>query len=296
MQQPEALPAAPPTGGSATTQTTTRQYEQLSSIGSAPFMMSAADMERATGRRLEDVPTQVKTGSVETIGIVKQPIETTIFLRPLAFPSCLGLACFFASTWLVSTYYCDWWGGVTTPGQFFWFVLMTGGVGQFISGLYGFPARDNMACVIHVFWGSFFIYYGLTELLKATGSLPATTDKYETNVGLALVFSPLMAITWVCCIAAFTREAALVVTLFLLAMGSTLAIPGFDNGNSATIKAAAYFFMLASLAALYRVMVYLVLEGWGQIPRWLPVVKMPWEKLRGHVAIPINEPGIKKGQ
>jgi hypothetical protein len=62
------------------------------------------------------------------------------------------------------------------------------------------------------------------------------------------------------------------------------------------MKAAGYILMLSSLTALYRVLAFLLKEGWAQLPRWYPVFKTPWESRRPYITIPTEEPGIKKGQ
>jgi len=54
-------------------------------------------------------------------------------------------------------------------------------------------------------------------------------------------------------------------------------------------------FQLSALSALYRVMLFVLLEAFGTLPGWL-TVKTRWEKLRGQVSIPVDEPGVKKGQ
>lgn len=70
----------------------------------------------------------------------------------------------------------------------------------------------------------------------------------------------LTAFTWSCCIGACARDAALLVTLLALALGSTIALGSWfqygDDGIRAGIKAAGYFFIISAVAAWYRVTVY----------------------------------------
>ena len=96
--------------------------------------------------------------------------QTRIFLRPIAAPSCLGFCMFFHSTFVVATYLASWWGRSDSQSIIWPFVAVTG-LGQFMAGFYGFNARDNLACVIHVSWGSFFIAYGIQQFLIDLGYL-----------------------------------------------------------------------------------------------------------------------------
>lgn len=94
----------------------------------------------------------------------KEP-DVTIFLRPIAAPAALGLAGFSGSTFITASYIAGWWGSKDSPTIFFPFVAFWGGLGQFIAGLYGFPARDVLVTVIHCLWGSFWMSIGLLYLL-----------------------------------------------------------------------------------------------------------------------------------
>ena len=106
--------------------------------------------------------------------------EVRIILRPIAAPSCLGFCMFFLSTFIVATYLASWWGRTDSQSIFWPFVAVTG-LGQFIAGFYGFSARDNLACVIHVTWGSFFIAYGIQQFLINLGLLGQWRPPYSPS-------------------------------------------------------------------------------------------------------------------
>jgi succinate-acetate transporter protein len=85
------------------------------------------------------------------------------------------------------------------PTLFFPFVLMWGGVAQFIAGIKGFPARDILATVFHTLWGSFWISFGIVYLLAAVGSVPALSlHGHFSEFGAWAVV--LMVFTWICAI------------------------------------------------------------------------------------------------
>lgn len=91
--------------------------------------------------------------------------NVTIFLRPIAPPAALGLAGFAGSTWIVASYIAQWWGDLSSPPIFFPFVMLWGGLAQFIAGLFGYHARDTLVTVINVLWGSFWLSLGVQQLL-----------------------------------------------------------------------------------------------------------------------------------
>jgi len=80
-------------------------------------------------------------------------------------------------------------------------------------------------------------------LLQTLGVLPVA-ERYAANNGMALIFSVLLALTWVCAIGALLRELALLLTCTTLAIGATIACPGYHYGSEAALKAAGYFFMV----------------------------------------------------
>ena len=94
----------------------------------------------------------------------KEP-QVTVFLRPIAPPAALGLAGFAGSTFISSMYIAEWWGNEKSPLIFFPFVAFWGGLGQFIAGFFGYPARDTLVTVVHVLWGSFWMSFGLLYAL-----------------------------------------------------------------------------------------------------------------------------------
>lgn len=91
--------------------------------------------------------------------------QVTIFLRPIAPPAALGLAGFAGSTFITASYIAGWWGDESSPTIFFPFVMIWGGLGQFIAGFFGYHARDTLVTVVHVLWGSFWLGFGLLSLL-----------------------------------------------------------------------------------------------------------------------------------
>lgn len=63
------------------------------------------------------------------------------------------------------------------------------------------------------------------------------------------------------------------------------------------MKAAAYFWIISSILAWWRVTVYLVEEafGGGAVLNFFPIFRTSWEKRKPLLVPGIGEPGVKRG-
>ena len=257
---------------------------------------------------------------------ITQP-QTRIFLRPIAMPSCLGMAAFFGGTWVFSTFLCGWYQD-NTQFLLFPFAFFFGGLAQFISGYYGFPARDNLATVFHVTWGSFYMAYGLLIMLYVLGYLgtnviAAIPFAYTTNLGLATWLVVVAAITWTVCLASLGRDFLIFLITLFQAVGATIMFAGYYADKvTGAVKTGAYFMMVSSVLALLYVFVTLIADAAlsnqdqalaaynsnnanrggddrasgfrNRLTSWHGA--LPWQPTTQAIRIPLAEPGIKKGQ
>jgi succinate-acetate transporter protein len=171
--------------------------------------------------------------------------------------------------------------------------MMWGGVAQFIAGIKGFQARDNLVTVLHTMWGSFYIAAGLVWFLQAARILP--------GVGLNTYFPEfaswgvvLMVFTYICTVAALGRDLVLVSVLATQAFGATLAVGGWYGDSGSAVKAAAYIWMLSSLLATYRVAAFLFEENLGK--SFLPIFRTRRHTAARAVDNGAGEPGVKRGE
>src|SRR5437870_12983800 len=94
---------------------------------------------------------------------------TRVFLQPIAAPSILGLFGFAGATFMVAAHLAGWYGGSITEELLAPFAATFGGLAQFTAGMWAYKARDGLATAMHGMWGSFWIGFGILELLFATG-------------------------------------------------------------------------------------------------------------------------------
>lgn len=91
--------------------------------------------------------------------------QTNIWLQPLAAPSILGLYGFAGATFMVAAHMAHWFGTSQTDMVLWPFAAFFGGLAQFLAGMWAFKARDGVATAMHGTWGSFWMAFGILQIL-----------------------------------------------------------------------------------------------------------------------------------
>src|SRR5581483_7579629 len=118
-----------------------------------------------------------------------------VMLQPYAAPSVLGLYGFAAATFMVALHLTGVYGGATTNATLWPFAALFGGVAQFMAGMWAFRVRDTIATAMHGMWGSFWIAFGILNLLIMWGKLPDHPAGSVSDPQFAMWFWTLGAIT-----------------------------------------------------------------------------------------------------
>src|SRR4051794_6497493 len=221
-----------------------------------------------------------------------------VILQPIAAPSVLGLFGFAGATFIVASNLAGWYGNESTPGYLFPFAAFFGGLAQFIAGMWAYRARDAVATAMHGMWGSFWLAYGLLQLLVATGVL-ATGETLDHALGFW--FIALGAITFSGMLGAFAEgNLGVAAVLGVLAAGAGLAAVAFLTSSTGTTHAAGWVFVVSAVLAWYVGTGMMLKGAAGQIV--LPLFKTdkesntPGARPTRAVELAWGEPGIKKGQ
>lgn len=185
-----------------------------------------------------------------------------IVLSPVAAPSILGLYGFFAATLLVGSNLAGWWGTPASQTLVFPFALMLGGVAQFLAGMWAYRARDGLATAMHGIWGSFWLAFGLYQLLVTTRNLPAPT--MPLDVAFGFWFIPLAMITGMGALAALARNVGLFAVLAPLATGSGFAAAGFIGGFAWCLTVAGWLFVFSAGFAFYAASAMMLKGSYGR--------------------------------
>ncbi|MDP9474255.1 MAG: acetate uptake transporter [Actinomycetota bacterium] len=214
-----------------------------------------------------------------------------VYLQPIAAPSILGLYAFAGSTLIVAAELAGWYGSPQTPQYLFPFAAAFGGVAQFAAGMWAYKARDAIATAMHGMWGSFWIGFGILQLMFATGTVPEPQGPFPA---LGFWFIALAWITIMGAIAATAENVALTAVLGTLALGATFAAIAELLGNEAWTVIAGYTFIVSAVCAWYTASA-LMFEGVRGEPV-LPVGMTKKAQEAPDVAKGAGEPGVAKGQ
>jgi succinate-acetate transporter protein len=221
----------------------------------------------------------------------QQEAQAQVYLQPIAAPSILGLYAFAGATLIVAAELAGWYGNDQTAGYLFPFAAAFGGVAQFAAGMWSYKARDAIATAMHGMWGSFWVGFGILELLFATGTL---TEPQGAFPALGMWFVALAWITVMGAIAATAENVALTAVLGTLALGAALAAIAELLGSNAWTVLAGWVFIISAVCAWYTASA-LMFEGvWGK--PILPVGMTQHAKEAPDVAKGVGEPGVKHGQ
>jgi hypothetical protein len=223
-----------------------------------------------------------------------------VMLTPYAAPSVLGLFGFAAATFMVALHLTGVYGGAKTNGELWPFAAMFGGVAQFMAGMWAFRVRDVIATAMHGAWGSFWIAFGIFNLLVMTGHLPDHPAGSISDPAFAMWFYTLAAVTAAGALAALAENVGLFAVLGTLATGSALLAIGLSVGGTGWVKVAGWVLVASAILAWYVATSIMLLAGAGKVILPLGKPSMEANKPGGKPVKPIQlawaEPGIKKGQ
>jgi hypothetical protein len=226
--------------------------------------------------------------------------HTTISLQPVAAPSILGLFGFAVSTFMVAANMAGWYGNDTvTPLVLFPFAFAFGGIAQLLAAMWAYRARDALATGIHGAWGSFWIGYGIYQLLVAMQVLPASSTNPAAATAFGYWFIGLAALTWIGFIAALAENIAVSLVLLTLAAGSTVLAIGLTTGVHGWITAAGYVLMMSAVLAWYTASAMVLQSSMKRVVLPMGAKGQPTSPgaiARQPIQYEAGEPGVRLGQ
>jgi uncharacterized protein len=221
-------------------------------------------------------------------GVEDRSAAARIYLQPIAAPSILGLYGFAGATFMVAANFAGWYGGADSAMYLFPFAALFGGLAQFLAGMWAFKARDGLATAAHGTWGSFWIAFGILNLLILDGKLTAPG---LLSPEMGYWFIVLAAITWMCTLAGFAESLGLGSVLGVLAIGSTLEAIARLTGTAGLHMAAGYAFVISAILAWWVASAMMFEESYGH-----PILGVGKKLRRRDVAVGMGEPGVIRGQ
>jgi succinate-acetate transporter protein len=225
--------------------------------------------------------------------------RTRIFLQPIAAPSIMGLGGFMIATLMVGAWQAGWYGNSSTPLILWPFALFAGGVLQSIAAVASFRARDGAAVAVHTAWGSFWMGWGILQLLTALHVMPAVALG-TANPTFAFWFIALTLITIWVTLASVAQSILLTITAGTLSAGAALTAAGFWAGNLGTTRAGGWLFVVSAMAAWLVVGALVMENSFGRtiIPlgKWSKAGNIPGKQATVPIEYPEGMPGSRVGQ
>lgn len=220
-------------------------------------------------------------------------------LSPVAAPSILGLFGFMGATLIVAAWMAGWYGNASTPLVLFPFALFFGGVAQFLAGMWAYKARDGLATAMHGTWGSFWIAFGVLQLLFATHVL-TPKPLGAVNIDFAWWFIVLALVTGMGALASLAENLGLFAVLATLATGSGFAAAGDYGGYLTSIHIAGWLFVVSAACAWYVASALMLENSFGRVilplGKWNRRANVPGRTVAYPVEYEHGMPGAKVGQ
>lgn len=215
-----------------------------------------------------------------------------IFLQPIASPSILGLFGFAGAALMVGAYGAHWYGSPVSPLYLLPFVAFFGGLAQFLAAMWSYKARDGLATGMHGMWGSFWMAYGLLNIMGALGYIKLSSTVTLSEYGFWYVV--LAWITWVGAFAAMRQSWGMAAWLGLSAIAATCGAVGEFMGLASLMTATGWVFVASAIAAWYVASGMLLESTFGR--EVLPYGRFIRKDRMQLANAGFNEPGVIRGQ
>lgn len=223
--------------------------------------------------------------------------HTRVILQPIAAPSILGLFGFAGATFVVAAHLAGWYATEKSPEFLFPFAAMFGGLAQFLAGMWAFKARDGIATAMHGMWGSFWLAYGVLNLLVAVGVYTVPAGEFPE---LGFWFLALAAITAIGALAAVAESLGLFTVLASLTVGAAFLAVHYLTGVGWWETAGGWILVGSAAAATYTAGAMMLEQAWGKVI--VPLGKaekeanVPGARITRPIQYEHAEPGVRMGQ
>jgi succinate-acetate transporter protein len=225
--------------------------------------------------------------------------RTRVFLMPMAAPSIMGLFGFMIGTVMLGAWQAGWYGDAKTPLTIWPFALVAGGVMQSIAAAASLRARDGVATAVHTAWGSFWIGWGILQLLVATHVM-APLPLGVANSSFAFWFIALTLVTFWGMLGSLAQSGLLFLVLAALTGGAGITAAGLWAGNSITLTVGGWFFVVSAGLAWLTAGAMTLEHAFGRtiIPllKWSKAANIPGRIPTRPIGYPAGQPGVRVGQ
>lgn len=225
--------------------------------------------------------------------------RSRVMLTPIAAPSIMGLFGFAMATVMLGAYQAGWYGSAATPLVIWPLALFAGGIMQGVAAIASLRARDGAAVAVHTAWASFWVGWGILQLLVAVHVM-APIPLGATAPSFAFWFIALTMVTFWGALGALAQDLLVFFTLAALTAGSAVTAAGFWAGSLSAVNAGGWLFVISAAAAWLAAGAMVLEHSFGRsvIPtgKWSKTANVPGAKVTDPIAYPAGMPGLKVGQ
>jgi uncharacterized protein len=225
--------------------------------------------------------------------------RSRVFLTPIAAPSIMGLFGFMISTVMLGSWQAGWYGTRTTPLLIWPLAILAGGIMQAIAAVSSLRARDGVAVAVHTAWGSFWIAWGILQILVATGVI-AAIPLGAASPSFAIWFVAIALVTFWGALGALAENLLLFITVSVLAAASAVTAAGFWAGSLAVTRAGGWLFVVSAAAAWLTAGAMVLEHAFERtiVPmgKWSRRANVPGGRAIDHIQYREGMPGVRAGQ
>jgi uncharacterized protein len=225
--------------------------------------------------------------------------RSRVVLIPMAAPSIMGLFGFMIGTVMLGSWQAGWYGSPATPLVLWPFALVAGGVMQVIAAVASLRARDGVATAVHTAWGSFWVAWGILQLLVATGVMPSV-PLGVANPSFGFWFIALTLVTMWGALGALAQNGLLFTVLAALTGGAGLTAAGLWAGSLVTLRVGGWFFVVSAALAWLAAGSMTLEHAFGRtiipLAKWSKAANVPGRTATSPISYPAGMPGVRVGQ
>ncbi|KAN0082937.1 GPR1/FUN34/yaaH family domain containing protein [Tylopilus felleus] len=187
-------------------------------------------------------------------------------VRKIANPAALGLFSFASTTFILSLYNVNA-RSIHTPNVVIGMACFSGGLAQFMAGMWEFPRGNTFGATAFTSYGAFWMSYA-TILIPGSGVLAAYKSPDELSAALGIYLITWFILTFMFLIGSLRRNVGLISLFVSLCITFVLLAVGTWSGNVVVGKAGGGMGIVTALIAYYCGLSDLLVKGesWFTLP------------------------------
>jgi succinate-acetate transporter protein len=177
--------------------------------------------------------------------------------------------------------------------------MMAGGIMQSIAAVASLRARDGVATAVHTAWGSFWVGWGIMELLVTTHVMrPVPLGAVNASFGFWFIALTLVTVWGM--LGALAQSGMLFTVLGTLSAGAALTAAGMFAGSLGVLQAGGVLYVISAAAAWLTAGAMTLEHAFGRtiipLAKWSKAANIPGRTPTRPLSYPAGMPGVRVGQ